>query len=75
MSVASIASLRQRLSEGRRIFDRRMQNPNANGQQSQHLTVPVNQNEIMPESLASKVGDTQLQVINCSFYCMPMEPG
>ena len=79
MSVASIASLRQRLGETRKIFDRKFQNQGSssnnnyspNGHHLNHLTVPVmssslssssNSSDCLPESLASKVGATQLQV-------------
>ena len=41
MSVASIASLKQRLSESRKIFDRKFHAQNPNGHHVDHLSVPV----------------------------------
>jgi hypothetical protein len=64
MSVASIASLRHRLSEGRKILDRRLggSGQNHNGS-TEHLHVPnFESSSYLPEPLASKVGDTQLHV-------------
>ena len=71
MSVASIASLRQRLGETRKIFDRKFQGGQASSQSNNnnnshldHLAVPISSSnsDVLPESLASKVGATQLQV-------------
>ncbi len=71
MSVASLASLRQRLSESKRILDIRGKGGGsgsgiwASSHSSDALSSgdgSTSPNAILPESLACKVGDTQLSV-------------
>ena len=71
MSVASLASLRQRLSESKRILDIRGKSGTSGGiwssaSQANESTLSVDgstsPNAVSPESLACKVGDTQLSV-------------
>jgi hypothetical protein len=71
MSVASLASLRQRLSESKRILDIRGKGGGSGGGiwASSHSSDTLSSgdgstspNAILPESLACKVGDTQLSV-------------
>ena len=66
MSVASLASLRQRLSESKRILD--IRGKGSGGIWGQSGDCPTSgdgstsPNAVSPESLACKVGDTQLSV-------------
>ena len=66
MSVASLASLRQRLSESKRILD--IRGKGSGGIWGQSGDCPASgdgstsPNAVSPESLACKVGDTQLSV-------------
>jgi hypothetical protein len=71
MSVASLASLRQRLSESKRILDIRGKSGASGGiwSAAAHSGDPTanadgstSPNAVSPESLACKVGDTQLSV-------------
>jgi hypothetical protein len=71
MSVASLASLRQRLSESKRILDIRGKGGGGSGgiwassQSNDVLAMgdgSTSPNAVSPESLACKVGDTQLSV-------------
>ena len=72
MSVASLASLRQRLSESKRILDIRGKGGASGGiwssssahsnDASSGVDGSTSPNAICPESLASKVGDTRLSV-------------
>lgn len=65
MSVASLANLRQRLSEGRRLLDRRVGGGANQTDHKDYMTVPIPDGcpgTSLPEALASKVGDTQLEV-------------
>ena len=70
MSVASLASLRQRLSESKRILDIRGKGSSGGGiwasSQSNDVLASgdgsTSPNAVSPESLACKVGDTQLSV-------------
>ena len=69
MSVASLASLRQRLSESKRILDIRGKGSGggiwASSQSNDVLASgdgSTSPNAVSPESLACKVGDTQLSV-------------
>jgi hypothetical protein len=69
MSVASLASLRQRLSESKRILDIRGKSAGSGGIWSSGQTSEASStdgstspNAVLPESLACKVGDTQLSV-------------
>ncbi|TRY75583.1 hypothetical protein TCAL_13348 [Tigriopus californicus] len=70
MSAAGLASLRQRLNEGRKLLDRRVSNPSSSGsgggievaEEATELGGILNISHGRLESLAAKIGDTRVSV-------------
>lgn len=70
MSAAGLASLRQRLNEGRKLLDRRVSNPSSSGsgqgievaEEATELGGILNISHGRLEPLAAKIGDTRVSV-------------
>ena len=62
MSAAGFANLRQRLSEGRKMLDRRVSTSSTSVEIGVEAVEASGGHVVKPESLASKIGDTRVSV-------------